>query len=56
MRTKRLLISLTNEEHKWLRSAADAQGTTMSELLRRLAQLAERIAAERKPTDELREY
>lgn len=54
-RNKRMLLSLSEAEHRWLRETAAAQGTTMSELLRRLACLTER-AAQKRAADDLPEY
>jgi len=62
-RNKRLLVALTEEEHSWLRGAAVEQGTTMSELLRRLSHITERAStritistSQKRAADGLREY
>jgi hypothetical protein len=55
-RSRRLIISLTDAEHAWLKRAAAAQASSMGDILRRLSRISERATEPQGGAHELKEY
>jgi post-segregation antitoxin (ccd killing protein) len=58
LRTKRIIVSFTADEHRYLQKTARATGLSMSEYIRQTLRIAQRAAqadAER-PASDVREY